>query len=92
MLDEAEKLFSERREKDAYEKVSQAVRMYLAKEDGLDKEITSSELIRHLKKKKREWRDVKGCLDMCEWVEFARYKPNKTDFRKIIKTARGIAG
>jgi len=90
MLDEAEKLFAEGKEKDAYEKVSQAVRLYLARQSGFEGELTAKELIRYLRKERKDWKRPKECLDMCAMVEFAKYKPNKKDFDRIMKIGREI--
>jgi len=93
MLEQAKKLFDEKKEKDAYEKVSQAIRLYFSYDIGLRKEMTNSDLLSHLKKSKKNiYSEIKKCLDLCTLVEFAKYKPNKEDFKKIIQIAQKIIG
>lgn len=88
MIAEAEKLFGIRREKDAYEKVSQAVRFYYSHKLGLNgREITNTALLAALKSGKLH-SDVRECLSMCGMVEFAKYEPNAEDFGKISGSAR----
>jgi hypothetical protein len=91
MLSEAEDLFSDSREKDAYEKVSRAVRFYYSFDLGERKDITQTELLDLLKKKRNDrYSLVQKCLSLCGLVEFAKYKANKEDFSEIIKIAREI--
>lgn len=62
MLAEADSLFSRGMEKDAYEKVSQAVRFYYAHKLGEKRDLSSAELLNILKKENqmrtRPCRDV----------------------------------
>jgi hypothetical protein len=91
MLSEAEDLFSNSREKDAYEKVSQAVRFYYSFELGERKDITQTELLDLLKKKRNDkYPQVQKCLSLCGLVEFAKYKANKEDFSEIIEIAKQL--
>ena len=91
MLSEAEELFEAGHYKNAYGKAAQALRMYLSHKNGLKKELTSYELLEHLKGKPLK-KDVKECLDLCSLVEFAKYKANKKDFSKITSIAGKIIG
>ncbi len=91
MIREAEELFSAKMEKDAYEKVSQAVRFYLSHKLGIKKEVINSEIVSFLRKAEHElYSDVKRCLDLCSMVEFAKYKANKTDFDEILQISKKI--
>lgn len=89
MIAEAERLFRTGREKDAYEKVSQAVRFYFSHRlVGLNgREITNTALLAALNSGKLH-SDVQECLSMCGMVEFAKYEPNAEDFGKISGSAR----
>jgi len=89
MLEQAEKMFSDGKEKDAYEKVSQAVRFYFSYKKGIKKELISSEVLRLIRNEK-DYSNVKKCLDLCGLVEFAKYKANKKDFNEIINIARKV--
>jgi len=91
MIIEAEKLFKNRKEKDACEKVSQAIRYYFSSKFGIEKEITNMELLKILRKRKfKNYKELKNCLDLCALVEFAKYKANKEDFGRIISIAKNI--
>ncbi len=90
LLRRAEKLFKEKRYKDSYEAVSQAIRLYLSYEHGLNREMTNDDLIGHFKRKGLSYKDLKGSLDICSLVEFAKYAPNKKDFATIMDFARSI--
>jgi hypothetical protein len=91
MLAEAENLFSRAREKDAYEKVSQTVRFYYSNDLGERKDISNTELLDLLKKKRNErYQEAQKCLTLCGLVEFAKYNANKEDFSQIIEIARDI--
>ncbi|MCD6477671.1 MAG: hypothetical protein J7K87_01585 [Candidatus Aenigmarchaeota archaeon] len=93
MIEEAKKLFSEGKGKDAYEKVSQAVRFYFSYKLDIKREIVSSELLSILRKNKSgQYQEVKNCLNICGLVEFAKYSPNKKDFDYIISVAEKIVG
>jgi HEPN domain-containing protein len=91
MIAEAEKLFKNKKEKDAYEKVSQAIRYYFSNKLGIKKEITNTDLLKLLKRKKsKDYKKIKTCLDLCALVEFAKYKANKKYFNKIFSIAKNI--
>nr|QNO55453.1 hypothetical protein DEIOECNE_00003 [Methanosarcinales archaeon ANME-1 ERB7] len=92
MVEEAERLFSNSQEKDAYEKVSQALRFYFAQKFGIKKELLNTELITILSGKEdtNTYSDVKACLDLCGMVEFAKYKANTDDFGKIVTMAKAV--
>jgi hypothetical protein len=89
MISQAKKLFTKKMEKDAYEKVGQAVRLYYSHDLGIKHELTNSELLRHLKNDKMHGK-VKECLHLCSMVEFAKYKANSKDFNKITTIAQKI--
>lgn len=92
MVKEAEELFSNSRDKDAYEKVSQALRFYFAQKFGIKKELLNTELNTILcgKGDENTYSNVKECLDLCGMVEFAKYKANKDDFGKIVTMAKAV--
>ncbi len=92
MVEEAEMLFSNSQEKDAYEKVSQALRFYFAQKFGIKKELLNTELNTILSGKEdtNTYSNVKECLDLCGMVEFAKYKANKDDFGKIVTMAKAV--
>ena len=90
LLMKSKKDFSEERYKDAYEKSSQAIRLFLSYKYNLKKDSTNDEIIKHLKSIKKETGKIKNRLDLCSLVEFAKYKPNKKDFGKITTFAEEL--
>jgi hypothetical protein len=92
MVEEAEGLFRNSREKDAYEKVSQALRFYFAQKFSIKKELLNTELITILSGKEdtNTYSNVKECLDLCGMVEFAKYRANSDDFGKIVAMAKAV--
>ena len=53
LVERAISLYEEKQFKDAYGTAAQALRLYLSCKYGLKKEVTNSELINYLKKKRR---------------------------------------
>ncbi|MFH1064373.1 MAG: hypothetical protein V1729_04795 [Candidatus Woesearchaeota archaeon] len=87
LLEEAKILFGDDRAKDAYERASQAVRLFYSHKYGYRKELTNSQTIDVLKKHNIGHKEVQKCLNMCGMVEFAKYSANKKDFSEIVKIA-----
>ena len=92
MIEEAENLFRNGSEKDAYEKISKAIRFYFSYKLGIERELLNSELMNALKGKADAGTcsRVNECLDLCGMVEFAKYKTNQDDFNKIVEIAKGL--
>ena len=90
LLEKSKSLFLEKHYKESYAKASEAVRFYYSYDLDLKKELTCSELIFELKKKKLDFSKAQKCLNICGLVEFAKYKPNKKDFDMVIKLAEEI--
>jgi len=90
LIAEGKDLFENKEFKDAYGKIGQAIRLYLSYKYKLEKEITSDELLSFLRKNNKTIPGLNDCFDTCSLVEFAKYKANKTDFDKIVKTAEKI--
>ena len=86
----ARSLFKENRKKEAYCKVSEAIRFYYSHKLNLKKELTNTDLIRYLRQKKMPVNNVQKCMNICMLVEFAKYRPNKGDFSKIVDYAGKI--
>jgi len=91
-IEEAEDLFRNGREKDAYEKVSKAIRFYFSHKLGIKRELLNSELMNALKGRTdtETYSKVNKCLDLCGMVEFAKYRANREDFDKIVEMAKGL--
>jgi len=92
IIEEAEGLFMDGREKDAYEKISKAIRFYFSYKLGIEGELLNSELMNALKGKADAdtYSKVNECLDLCGMVEFAKYRANREDFNKIAEMAKWL--
>ncbi len=92
ILDEAEQLFRNGMEKEAYVRVSQGVRYHFASKLGIRRELLNTELLKVLNGRidADSYDKVRKCLDLCGRVEFARYKPTISDFEEVIKIARDV--
>jgi hypothetical protein len=89
-LDEAKELFDNKEYKEAYSKASYAIRFFYSHELNLKKELTSYDTLKKLKAEKIGFKDAKEALGLCSLVEFAKYKPNRKDFNKIIDISTKI--
>ena len=90
MLERAKGLFKKEQYKEAYMVAGQSLRLYLSYKNDLKKEITNDEIIEHLRKHKKPFKDSKECFDLCSLVEFAKYQANKKDFDRIVRYANKI--
>jgi len=71
--------------KDAYEKFSQAIRLYYSFKFNLDKEITAIELLNQITDiDKTEYRLVRNSLALCGMIEFAKHNEKENEFKKCI--------
>ena len=94
MLALAEEMFASGRKKDAYEKVSYAVRFYFKHELESDKkELTAMDALGLIVEGVRfDRKEVKQFFDICNLVNFAKYEANKKDFEKIVNIGKGVVG
>lgn len=90
ILEEAKRLFSSEKFKDAYGKAAEAIRFYYSYKIGLKIEMTNTDLIKYLKKNKVSYQKTQKCLNLCSLVEFAKYTANKKDFDEIVKLAEKV--
>jgi len=90
LIERAKKLFEQKRHKDAYGMVGQALRLFLSYENKLNKETTNDEIISFLRGHKKEYKEAKECFDLCSLVEFAKHEANEKDFYKIMRKAKKI--
>ncbi len=90
MIEDAEKLFADGMQKEAYVKVSRAVRFYF--KHRFDKiEMTSTDILRAIASEDAEYvKNVRECFSICDLVNFAKYEPNARDFRKVVGVAKEI--
>ena len=90
MIGDARNLFERGEEKEAYKKVSQAVRSYVSYKFGANIEITAVEAVHLLKRRDQDFRMVKECLDRCGSVEFAKSQPDRVDFERVAEISEGV--
>jgi hypothetical protein len=88
LVDKSVHLYEDGQIEDAYGTAAQALRLYLSHFYGLRKEVTNAELIRHLKVKGKEWKEIEDCLELCTLVEFAKHLPEEDEFEKLIRTVK----
>lgn len=90
LLDEAAKSFDAGMEKTAYSLVSQALRLGLAHNVGVDTETSNADILHLLDNTSRSFDGLKDCLDISSLVVFAKRESDKADFEKILTTARNL--
>ena len=90
MIRDACNLFEDGEEKEAYKKVSQAVRYYISYKFGDSMEITAVDTMDLLKREDQDFQIVAECLDRCGSVEFAKLQPDRTDFVGVVEIAEGV--
>ena len=70
--------------KEAFETAGKSLRFFLSADAGINRETTYQELIQLLQKNKYPLEDIIDCFKITELVEFARYEPTESDFKKIV--------
>jgi len=90
LIKDAKKDFKEEKYKDAYGKISQAIRLFLSHKAELKREITNEEILLHLTSAKYPVEDIRNCFRLSSLVEFAKYTPNEEDFVKMFSLAEKI--
>lgn len=89
MLQQAKELFRAGEGKEAYTKVSEALRLYFKHALKAEKEMSGMEVVNALKTRGNgEYTSrARECLALCDLVEFAKYRPNEKDFNRIVEIA-----
>lgn len=90
LIKEAKKDFKEKKYKDAYEKVSQAVRLFLSYELNFNKEILNEEILAYIENTNYPINEIKNCFKLSSLVEFAKQDANKEEFNQIVKMAENL--
>ena len=86
LLNEANSLYKNSQIKDAYEKLSQSIRVFYSNKLNLEKEIVTSDLIPLMKNfKKSEKSLIEKSLHLSDLVEFAKHSDNNSEFEQIIE-------
>lgn len=84
LLDEAKENFQRQEFKDAYGKVSQAIRLFLGYKLNMKKEITNEDLLRSLEDSAYPLKEIESCFRKSSLVEFAKNQPNEDDFKEMV--------
>ncbi len=85
LLNEANLLYKNSQTKDAYEKLSQSIRVFYSNKLHLEKEIVTSDLIPLMKNfSKFEKSLIEKSLYLSDMVEFAKHSDNNSEFEQII--------
>lgn len=87
ILARAKEEFDRGDKKEAYHTASFALRYYLTHRLGAKSELTASNAIILLKESGKDIGGAQNFFSLCNLVGFAKYKPNKPDFEKIMKLA-----
>ncbi len=90
MIKEAKNNFKEKQYKDAYQKINQAIRLFLSYELSLNKEITNEEILLHLDQTKYPVTEIENCFKLSSLVEFAKHEENKDKFFKMISMTENM--
>ena len=85
LLHEADSLYKNSQIKNAYEKLSQSIRVFYSNKLNLEKELVTSELIPLMKNfKDSEKLLVENSLRLSDMIEFAKHSDSKMEFQQII--------
>jgi hypothetical protein len=90
LIKEAQENFNKKQYKDAYGKVSQAIRLFLSYELKLNKEITNEDLLSNINDTIYPISEIRNCFELSSLVEFAKLEKNKEDFNKMIDVAKNL--
>jgi len=90
LIKEAKDDFERKLFKDAYGKVSQAIRLFLSYELNLNKEITNEDILFYLENAKFPTDEIKNCFKLSSLVEFAKHQENENEFYNMMDVAKNI--
>ena len=91
LLDDANSLYRNSHVKDAYEKLSQSIRVFYSHKLNLEKELVTSDLLPLMKNfKKSEKSLIEKTLHLSDMIEFAKHSDNNSEFEQIIEQFSNI--
>jgi len=86
LLNDANSLYKNSHIKDAYEKLSQSIRVFYSNKLNLEKELVTSDLIPLMKNfKKSEKLLIEKSLHLSDMVEFAKHSDINSEFEQIVE-------
>ena len=91
LLDDANSLYRNSHVKDAYEKLSQSIRVFYSHKLNLEKELVTSDLLPLMKNfKKSEKSLIEKTLHLSDIIEFAKHSDDNSEFEQIIEQFSNI--
>jgi len=91
LLDDANSLYRNSHVKDAYEKLSQSIRVFYSHKLNLEKELVTSDLLPLMKNfKKSEKSLIEKTLHLSDMIEFAKHSDDNSEFEQIIEQFSNI--
>ena len=91
LLDDANSLYRNSHVKDAYEKLSQSIRVFYSHKLNLEKELVTSDLLPLMKNfKKSEKSLIEKTLHLSDMIEFAKHSDDNSEFQQIIEQFSNI--
>ena len=91
LLNEANLLYKKSHIKDAYEKLSQSIRVFYSNKLNLQKEIVTSDLIPLMKNfNEFEKSLIEKTLHLSNMIEFAKHSENNSDFQNVVEKFSNI--
>ena len=86
LLNDANSLYKNSHIKDAYEKLSQSIRVFYSNKLNLEKEIVTSDLVPLMKNfKESEKSLIEKSLHLSDMIEFAKHSDNNSEFQRIVE-------
>ena len=85
LLEQASSSYKNTQTKDAYEKLSQSMRIFYSNKLKLEKEIVTSDLLPLMKNfSESEKSLIKNSLHLSDLIEFAKHSEDKKQFEQIM--------
>lgn len=90
LLDEAESEAARGTWPEAYRKAGRALRIYLSHEISRGDELTCGEVERLIGSREGDSEEIRGILERCRSVGFAKSRPDPGEFKEIIRYSRTL--
>ncbi len=84
LISQAQQYYDKGEYKEAFGTAGKAIKLFLSYDAGINREITSEELIRLIRKHNYPISDIRESLKITDLVEFAKSNATEDDFKKII--------
>jgi hypothetical protein len=84
LLNAAKQYFNDGNYKEAFATAGKSIRLFLSHHAGIKKEVSNEELVRLLQHDNYPVDEIRECLKIAEYVEFANSKATEDDLQKIV--------